>query len=98
MRIGIDARMYGPKACTGIGQYIKQMTTHLFEIDKKNEYVLFLLEEMFNEYNVPNERVKKVKVTAPWYSYSEQLILPFQFAGNKLDLIHYPHFNTPILL
>lgn len=96
MRIGIDARMYGAQACTGIGQYIKQLTAHLFKIDKQNEYVLFLLEDVFNQFTAPGKQITKVKVSAPWYSYSEQLSLPLQLVGHKLDLIHYPHFNSPI--
>jgi glycosyltransferase involved in cell wall biosynthesis len=41
--------------------------------------------------------VKKVLVTPRWYTYGEQLILPFQLMKEKFDLIHYPHFNSPIL-
>lgn len=97
MKIGIDARMYGAKACTGIGQYIEQLTKHLFEIDKHNHYVLFLQEPIFSKFELPNERVKKVLVNAPWYSYAEQIKLPWQFRKEKIDLIHYPQFNSPIL-
>ena len=79
MKIGIDARMYGPKACTGIGQYIRELTNELFRIDDKNEYVLFLKPEMYKEFVVPNERVRKVRVKSHWYTYQEQLFLPLAF-------------------
>lgn len=97
MIIGIDARMYGAAQCSGIGHYIEQLTKNLFKIDKTNQYILFLREPVFSEFKEPNERVKKVKVIPRWYSYGEQLILPFQLMNHKLDLIHYPHFNSPIL-
>jgi glycosyltransferase involved in cell wall biosynthesis len=97
MIIGIDARMYGAAQCSGIGHYIEQLTKNLFEIDKKNQYVLFLREPVFSQFKEPTDRVKKIKVTPRWYSYGEQLLLPFQLMGHNLDLIHYPHFNSPIL-
>lgn len=96
MRIAIDARMYGNEECSGIGTYIKNLTDNLFEIDKFNEYVLFLREPEFSRFIPPNERVKKIKVTPRWYTFREQTILPFQLAKEKFDLIHYPHFNSPI--
>lgn len=97
MRIAIDARMCGNEECTGIGTYIKEMTKALFEIDKKNEYLMFLREPGFSKFTPPNERVKKALVTPRWYTYAEQIKLPLEMAREKFDLIHYPHFNSPIL-
>lgn len=97
MRIAIDARMYGPEQCSGIGIYIQKLTEQLFLIDKKNEFIVFLREPAFSQFVEPNARVKKALVTPRWYSYAEQFVLPFQFAKQKFDLIHYPHFNSPIL-
>ena len=97
MRIAIDARMYGNSQCSGIGFYIQQLTDHIFEIDKENEYVLFMREPEFSKFNPPNDRIKKVPVKPRWYSYGEQFSLPITFSKEKFDLIHYPHFNSPIL-
>jgi len=94
MKIGIDARMYG-SAQTGIGNYIKNLTDNLFKIDKENQYVLYLREPQFSEFQISNENIKKVKVTPRWYSYGEQALLPFQLMKEKIDIIHYPHFNSP---
>ena len=96
MKIAIDARMYGNEECTGIGTYIKNLTDNLFRIDENNEYIIFLREPEFSKFTPPNERVAKVKVSARWYSYAEQFVLPFQLTKEKFDLIHYPHFNSPI--
>jgi len=95
MRIGFDARMYG-KAQSGIGNYIKQLTDGLFQLDKANDYYLFLLEPIFRQYQVPNERIHKVEVDAYWYSYAEQTKFLFEISKYKLDLMHFPHFNAPI--
>ena len=96
MKIGIDARMYGPESTTGIGTYIKNLTDNLFLIDQKNEYILFMGEPAYSEFQPPNQRVKKVKVGCPWYSWSEQIQMPKILLKHRLDLVHFPHFNIPI--
>lgn len=99
MRFAIDARMYGPEQCSGIGIYIQKLTEQLFLVDKENEFVVFLREPAFSQFDVTrySSRVTPALVTPRWYSYAEQFVLPFQFAKEKFDLIHYPHFNSPIL-
>ncbi|MCK4592396.1 glycosyltransferase family 4 protein [Candidatus Parcubacteria bacterium] len=95
-RIGIDARMYG-YAQTGIGNYIRHLLQCIFEMDKKNEYVIFLMPEEYDKFNLPNKRIKKIGVSAKWYGWKEQLLFPFQLYKENLDLIHFTHFNSPIL-
>lgn len=95
MRIGIDARMYG-KAQSGIGNYIKQLTDHIFAMDKDNEYYLFLLDPIFSEYQPTYPNVHKIKVTSHWYSLAEQTTFLWDINKYKLDLMHFPHFNAPI--
>ncbi|MBU4099707.1 glycosyltransferase family 4 protein, partial [Patescibacteria group bacterium] len=94
--IGIDARMHG-YAQTGIGNYIRHLLEYIFKQDKKNNYVIFLMPEEYDNFILPNGRIKKVKVSAKWYSWKEQLLFPFQLYKEKLDLIHFTHFNSPIL-
>ncbi len=96
MLIGIDARMYGGKQ-TGIGNYIRNLTNHLFTIDKKNDYLLFLLEPEFSKYKPPSPHIKKTRVDVSWYTFREQIKLPRVFSRFSLDLIHFPHFNAPLL-
>lgn len=95
-KIGIDARMYG-YAQTGIGNYIRHLLHCIFETDEKNEYVIFLMPEEYDNFDLPNERIKKVKVSAKWYGWKEQLLFPFQLYKENLDLMHFTHFNSPIL-
>jgi len=97
MKIGIDARMYGAKSTTGIGVYIQKLTEEIFKIDTQNEYYLFLLEPAFSEFVCPRQNIKKVKVDCPWYSWAEQTKMPKILNNYKFDLVHFPHFNVPIL-
>ena len=95
-KIGIDARMYGPKQ-TGIGNYIKNLINNLATLDKENDYIIFLLDGEFDRFVLPGSNFKKIKVSSYWYSWEEQVVLPWQLAKENLDLIHFPHFNSPIL-
>ena len=49
MRIGIDCRMMGPEQ-GGIGRYAEQLVKHLLEIDRENQYILFLRKEQINNF------------------------------------------------
>ncbi|OGY42114.1 MAG: hypothetical protein A2Y82_03285 [Candidatus Buchananbacteria bacterium RBG_13_36_9] len=87
--------MYG-KAQSGIGNYIKELTDHIFELDKTNDYYLFLLEPVFSAYQNPHDRIHKIKVTSRWYSLAEQTKFLWAINKHRLDLMHFPHFNAPI--
>lgn len=96
MRIGIDARMYGGEQ-TGIGNYIRNLLENLLKIDCVNQYVLFLLEPEYSRLKTTNPRVTKAKVNARWYTWQEQIFLPRTLQKFQLDLVHFPHFNAPLL-
>lgn len=96
MRIGIDARMYGAEATTGIGAYIKNLTDQLFFLDQENEYFLFMREPAYSRFVCPRPEIKKIKVDLPWYNFWEQIKMPLILLKYKLDLIHFPHFNAAI--
>ncbi len=98
MKIAIDARMYGNKQCTGIGAYVRKMTEALFKIDQQNEYLLFMREAELQDpdYQETYPNVRKILVKSPWYSYQEQFKFPLELVNEKFDLIHFPHFNSPL--
>lgn len=95
MKIGIDARMYGPK-CAGLGRYIKQLILNLEKLDKENQYIIFLNKENFDSFNPQEKNFKKLLVNIPWYSWQEQFKFLNILNKEKLDLMHFPHFNVPI--
>lgn len=94
--IGIDARMYGAEQ-TGIGNYIRHLIENLADIDKNNQYAIFLSEKEFDKFRLPGENFKKIKTSSHWYSWREQFVLPIDLLRERLDLAHFPHFNSPIL-
>lgn len=96
MRIGIDARFYGPYG-KGIGRYTQKLITHLEKIDYKNEYFIFLRKENFNLYKPNNPNFHRVLAEYPWYSLKEQIVFPFKLYSYKLDFVHFLHFNVPLL-
>ena len=96
MKIGLDARMYA-SSFTGIGRYVYELTQRLFEMDCDNEYVLFMNEPQYSDFTPPNSRMRKVLVNAPHYSWAEQVRFARLLKKEKLDLVHFMHFNAPFL-
>jgi len=95
MKIGIDARMYGV-GFTGIGRYTAELIEHLAQKDTQNEYVLFMRKEAYDKFEVPNERFKKVLADFKHYSFGEQFGFNKVIKNEKLDLMHFTHFNAPV--
>lgn len=96
MRIGIDARMYSTNF-TGIGRYVYELTRRLFTIDQQNEYILFLNDPEYKKFIPPHSRVQKVRVNAKHYSWREQWHFYRILQKAKIDLMHFTHFNAPVL-
>ena len=104
MKIGIDCRMYGPKH-TGIGRYVQNLVENLLEIDKENSYVLFVKDDRTEEienlkikysFKIDNLKLKIIPSKVQHYSFKEQVALPVLIRKEKLDLMHFPHFNVPV--
>jgi len=101
MRIGIDARFYGPVG-KGLGRYTQEVVDNIIKISAAEssavfEFVIFLSAENYNEFICDENNVKKVKLDIGWYGLKEQILMPFYIWKEHLDLIHFPHFNVPIL-
>lgn len=97
--IVIDARLYGPKH-TGIGRYTKNLLKALKNLPdfKKYKFTLIIYKNL-------EEEIKKdlgssfnyVTTNIHHYSIGEQLFLPFILYSLNADLVHFTHFNKPIL-
>jgi len=96
MKIAIDARSYGPEG-TGIGKYTEKLLENLEKIDRENEYLVILRKANFHLFNPDAANFKKILADAHWYSLKEQVLLPAVLAKLKPDLVHFPHFNIPLL-
>jgi len=83
------------------------------KVEVGNQYVLFLRKEEFDNFDLPAALTKEGKILEPkaqsssnfskvladfhWYSKAEQLGFPKVIASQNLDLMHFPHFNVPLL-
>jgi len=96
MRIGIDARFYGPLG-KGLGRYTQKLIENLENVDQENQYIIFLRQENWDDYQPHNTNFHKELADYRWYTLAEQIYLPKKIRRSQLDLMHFPHFNVPIL-
>lgn len=96
MRIGIDARFFGPVG-KGLGRYTERLIENLERIGGDHEFVVFLRKENFDFYQPSSTKFRKVLADFRWYSLAEQLRFPPLLRKERIDLMHFPHFNVPVL-
>lgn len=96
--IGIDARFYGPLG-KGLGRYTQEIVDNVIAInaDKTIDYVIFLSPENIDEFVCPNSHVRKELIKSRWYTLAEQFEVPYKWRKAKIDLMHFPHFNVPLI-
>lgn len=95
MRIGIDARFYGPLG-KGLGRYTQKLITYLEKIDQDNDYFIFLHKDNWADYQPINKRFIKVLADYRWYTIAEQIFMPLKIWSLKLEVMHFTHFNVPL--
>ncbi len=95
MKILIDARLYGPKD-TGIGRYTQKLVENLVKVDLKNHYLILLRKGDFQSLKFPKNWTK-VLADFKHYTFEEQFKMPLLLLKLKADIVHFPHFNVPIL-
>lgn len=96
MRIVIDARFYGPFG-KGLGRYVQKLITHLEPIVTNDNVIVLLRKENFDAYTPTNPQCTKILADFRWYSFEEQRALPPLLHSLKPDLVHFPHYNVPLL-
>ncbi len=86
MRIGIDIRCLVEGKNTGVEEYTVNLLHRLFELDKKNEYVLFI-----NSWHNPKAEL------AQFGKYKNVSIKQFHIPNKLLNLsfwyLHWPHID-----
>jgi glycosyltransferase involved in cell wall biosynthesis len=93
MKIGIDCRLSGV-AHAGIGRYIENLISRLPEEAPGIEWVYFYRTP---DQVLPDLNVRYIEAPVQHYTFQEQLQLLSIFNQEKLDLLHVPHFNVPIM-
>lgn len=95
MKIVFDARMYGTEN-GGIGRYIVKLLDELQKIDKKNSYTILLRKKYYESLNFSSKWSKEL-LDVRHYSFKEQILVYSKLKSIKADLVHFPHFNVPVL-
>jgi len=87
----------------GIGRYSSELLKALLQIDKKQKYCLLIVprtdlsKELVCSFNERDEPVEIIETTATHYGWAEQTTLLRQLNRLHPDLVHFPHFNHPVL-
>lgn len=95
MKILIDARLYGSKN-TGNGRYTENLVENLSKIDSKNSYIILLRKDDFASLVLPSNW-QKILADFKHYTFEEQFKLPSLISKYRPDVVHFPHFNVPVL-
>ncbi len=93
MRIVIDARLFGTRH-TGIGRYSQNLVEELSK--KVSVHKLILITHHQAEIS-STKNLQVVKTDIPYYGLSEQFRLIRLIDTLKPDLVHFTHFNHPVL-
>ncbi len=95
MKIGFDARMFGPATGGGgLGRYVEQIASRLHAADQEGSYAFFLKPEHADA--LPGAR--RFVTDIHWYGWKEQVLLPRLLDQGEFDLLHFPHWNVPLFL
>src|SRR5215472_9217353 len=98
MKIALDLRRINNP---GIGRYMKCLTGALVsraqDGDSDHEYLLILPPGSEDAVAAPSGRVEKICPPIKYYSVHEQIELPLILRRHKVDLLHSPHFNLPLI-
>ncbi|RIK30574.1 MAG: hypothetical protein DCC56_09635 [Anaerolineae bacterium] len=102
MKIGIDARFLTHPQKGGFKTYTENLVLALAQLDKKNDYVLYLDRQPLRDSVLPSQPNFRHTVIPgnhklygmPW---REQYALPRQIKKDNLDLFHSPCLTAPIV-
>jgi glycosyltransferase involved in cell wall biosynthesis len=95
-RIGIDARFYRTTT-GGIGRYTQQLLRHLFQVDRQNQYTVFITPDDVPDWNIDLPHVSVVVTPVKHYTPAEQTAFFRMLLAMNLDLVHFLNVNHPVL-
>jgi glycosyltransferase involved in cell wall biosynthesis len=93
MRIALDLRRINNP---GIGRYMKCLTEAVLAQAPEHDYLLIMPPEGEGLISAA-ARVEKIAPPIQYYSVREQVDLPRILRRHRVDLLHSPHFNLPLI-
>ncbi|MFA0960562.1 glycosyltransferase family 4 protein [Roseivirga sp. BDSF3-8] len=97
MRIGIEAQRLFRKKKHGMEVVALEVIRHLQEIDRENEYFIFVKEDEDSDCLTPTENFEIVTIPSASYPIWEQINLPKAASRYKLDVLHCTCNTAPLM-
>jgi len=94
MKIAFDLRRIKNP---GIGRYMKCLVEAVVESAPEHDYLLILPPGEEEAVVCTGTNVEKITPSLKYYSLREQVDLPRILRRKKIDLLHSPHFNIPLI-
>ncbi len=94
MKIAFDLRRIKNP---GIGRYMKCLVEAVVESAPEHDYLLILPPGGEEAVVCSGPNVEKITPSLKYYSLREQVDLPRILRRKKIDLLHSPHFNIPLI-
>lgn len=98
MKIGIDARMLSSNF--GIGRYLQEILTAIASTSPAErlnlDFVIFVKTTEQSQFVESLKLGKVVRANIRWYTLKEQLQFSKIINKEKIDLMHFPHWNVPL--
>jgi len=98
MRIAIDATSV-PRQRAGAGTYICNLVQALAQVDRDNTYFVFAKRETFDGRSLQRDGFRLLPVrfaSRPARMLWEQAMLPLHLRRLGVDILHSPHYTTPL--
>lgn len=99
MKIGIDARLFGPNVGGGgLGRYVEELLKGLASQTQANRYVVFVKPASVADARaiLPSDQFEIRPVDIHWYTLKEQLQMGRIIDAEELDFVHIPHWNVSV--
>lgn len=94
MKIAFDLRRVRNP---GIGRYMKCLVEAVLACALEHEYLLIVPPEATGIIRTSGGRVEEIVSTLKYYSVREQIEIPRILRRHRVDLLHSPHFNVPLM-
>lgn len=97
MRIGIECQRLFREKKHGMEIVALELIKNLQQLDKVNEYLIFVKDDIDNKCVLESENFKLIKIPSYTFADWEQINLPSTAHKYKLDLLHCTANTAPVL-